>query len=40
MQGQVITPSYVAGAQASAYNSSNGRTQAAMTMSEPGSLVS
>lgn len=40
MTGQVVTPSFVSNQYASAMNSSNGRTDGAMTYSDPGEIVS
>jgi hypothetical protein len=40
MQGQVITPSYVAQAQAAAWRGSQGRVDAALALSQPGSIAS
>jgi hypothetical protein len=40
IRGQMVTPDYVANQQASAWDSSTGRTSSAMTMQEAGSIVS
>ena len=39
MTGQVVTPSYVAASQLSAYNASNGRVASSLMVNEPGTIV-